>query len=292
MRGKSEEGIALIAVLWALTLLSIIAASLSWDARTNARIARNMADNAAARAAADAGIQRAILDLLGPGADLVPPGADRTLLADGTAYAWHFADSDVRISVQDESGKINLNDAPEALLAALLVSVGVDPDKSQSLADAIADFRDADNLTHLHGAEAADYRAAGLAWGPTNAPFEDVEELQQVLGMTADVYELVAPDLTVYTYGTKPHPRLVMELPTSSFRQVGSRYVLGVSGIAYSIRAEAKSSNGGAFVREAVVQMPDIGVVKMVVWREGAECRPPAPLKARVTTGVMGSSRS
>jgi hypothetical protein len=39
----------LVAVLWALTLLSIIAASLSLGTRTNARIARDIADNAAAR---------------------------------------------------------------------------------------------------------------------------------------------------------------------------------------------------------------------------------------------------
>jgi general secretion pathway protein K len=52
--GRTEDGIALIAVLWLLTLLSIIAAALSLETRSDARIARNMADVAAARAAADA----------------------------------------------------------------------------------------------------------------------------------------------------------------------------------------------------------------------------------------------
>ena len=79
------------------------------------------------------------------------------------------------------------------------MSVGVDPAKAQSLADAIADFRDPDDLPRLHGAEEADYRDAGLAWGPTNAPFQTVEDLQQVLGMTADIYRRVAPDLSVYS---------------------------------------------------------------------------------------------
>ena len=64
MRGRSEEGIALIAVLWTLTLLSLIAAALSFETRINDRVARNMADSAATRAAADAGIERAILDLV------------------------------------------------------------------------------------------------------------------------------------------------------------------------------------------------------------------------------------
>jgi hypothetical protein len=34
MRGRSEEGIALIAVLWTLTLLSVIAIALSLETRT------------------------------------------------------------------------------------------------------------------------------------------------------------------------------------------------------------------------------------------------------------------
>src|SRR4029077_8905250 len=98
------------------------------------------------------------------------------------------ANSTVHISVQDEASKIDLNQAPEALLAVLFESVGIDPDKAQSLADAIADFRDADNLTRPRGAEEAEYRSAGLARGPKNAPFQMTEELQQVLGMTAEIY--------------------------------------------------------------------------------------------------------
>jgi hypothetical protein len=41
-----------------------------------------------------------------------------------------FADCTVYISVRDEASKIDLNKAPEVLLAALFVSVGVDPAKA------------------------------------------------------------------------------------------------------------------------------------------------------------------
>jgi general secretion pathway protein K len=222
-RNRSEEGIALIAVLWALTLLSLVAAALIVETRTSTRVARNMADTAAARAAADAGIQRAILDL-------IAPKANKTFRADGMVYGWHFADSTVRISVQDVRGKVNLNRAQEGPLAALFSVGGVDPGTAQSLADAVADFRDVDDVKHRHGAERAEYRAAGLAWGPKNAPFQTVDELEQVLGMTAEIYERVATDLTIYTGAA------------------GSEYVPG-----YRIRADARSSNGGVFVREAMV---------------------------------------
>jgi general secretion pathway protein K len=245
MRTRSEEGIALIAVLWTLALLSLIAASLSWETLSVARVTRNMADRAAASAAADGGIRRAILDVT------AILGADtKKFRTDGTVYIWHFANNTVRISVQDELGKVNLNQAPEAILAALFGSVGVDPGKAQSLADAIADFRDPDNFKRANGAEEADYRAAGLAWGPKNAPFQGIEEIQQVLGMTAALYERVAPALTTYSAAHVPD-------------------LFGPPRRTYSIRAEAEAPNGASFAREAIVQLSEVTRVQILVWRQG-----------------------
>jgi general secretion pathway protein K len=270
MRGRSEEGIALIAVLYALTLLSIIAALLSFETRTEAGIARNVVDNAAVRASADAGIERTILDLIA-----APSTDNNKFRADGTVYNWRFANSTVRISVHDELGKVNLNQAPEAVLAAVLASVGVDQATAQSLADAIADFRDQDSFSRPVGAEEADYRAAGRAWGPKNAPFQALEELQQVLGMTAEIYERVAPHLTIYSGGAI-NPTLAGERLTSILRQAGFKYFVSSLGMAYSIRAEAKNSNGAVFVREAVVQLnlESTMPVRVLAWLDGAPMHP------------------
>jgi general secretion pathway protein K len=235
-----NEGIALIAVLWVLILLSIVAASVSRETRTDASVGRNMVDIAMARAAADAGIQRAILDL-------VPVANPKGFRADGRMYPWRFGSSTVKISIRNERTKIDLNHAPETVLSALFVSVGIDASKAQSLADAIADFRDADNFPHAHGAEAAEYVAAGLAWKPKNAPFETVEELQQVLGMTPQVYERAAPYLTTYY---PPAPPMFAEQAE-----------------AYSIRAEAKGAQGAAFVRVAIVQV-EAGNSQILYWRQ------------------------
>src|SRR5262245_9064033 len=88
---RSDTGFALIAVLWALTLLSLIASALSWETRASARIAHNMANQVAAREAADAGIQRVILNLM-----TYAPTAKKRFCADGTVYVWHFANHIVR----------------------------------------------------------------------------------------------------------------------------------------------------------------------------------------------------
>jgi general secretion pathway protein K len=267
MRDRRDEGIALIVVLWMLVLLSIIAAVLSLELHSSTGIARNMAENAAARVAADAGIQRAILDL---GASTGATDA-RRFRTDGTVYAWRFSNGTVQISVRDEASKIDLNTAPEALFAALFASVGVDRGKALSLADAIADFRDTDNLRHPSGAEEAEYRDAGLAWGPKNAPFQTVEELQQVLGVTPEIYQRVAPDLSVYSV-TATLPATADERLTRLLRQAGfNASPLATSPKAiFSIRAEAKTANGGLFVREAVVQPDQAQTVPWILsWRQG-----------------------
>jgi hypothetical protein len=130
------------------------------------------------------------------------------------------------------------------------VSVGVDQVKAQALAAAIADFRDADNFRRLGGAEEADYRAAGLAWGPKNAPFDSVDELQQVFGMTTQLYERVAPSLTTYS-----------AVETRDFFSLPPR--------AYSIHAQSQGPHGAAFVREAIVQFGGATPFRILDWRSG-----------------------
>ena len=249
MRSR-QNGIALIAVLWTLTLLSLIGITLAWESHTGSQIARNVVESASARAAADAGVERAILDLSSR------PGRTEAFRTDGTTYVWRFAECTVYISIRDEASKIDLNKAPPPLLAALFVSIGVSPEKAQSLADAIADFRDTDDMRRPSGAEASDYRDAGFAWGPKNAPFEVVEELQEVIGMRPEIYEKAAPDLSVYSLtstipataderlsGIVRRAGFIPQPPTASPRQ------------AFSIRAEARSANGATFVRNAIIQL-------------------------------------
>ncbi|RMD62072.1 MAG: general secretion pathway protein GspK, partial [Alphaproteobacteria bacterium] len=169
-----RRGIALISVLWVLTLLSLVAASFTLTSRTEINLARNLESNARAEALADAGVYVALQGLL-------DDDPERTWRTDGTVYGWRFADGEIRIALSDEGGKIDLNFASSDLLRRLFLAAGEDEARAAALADAVVDFRDPNDLRHLNGAEDFDYRAAGMAYGAKDGPFDAVEELRQVL---------------------------------------------------------------------------------------------------------------
>lgn len=189
---EREQGMALIVTLWVLTLLSLVSAAFMADSRTTSKLAWNLAENARAEALADAGLYRAI-------AALLDPDPARQPRVDGVTYRWRFGGGEILISIQDEAGKIDLNKASDQLLEGLFLSVGTEAGMAKKLVQAIRDFADEDQLKNADGAEDDDYRAVELMDGAKDAPFDTVPELQQVLGMNLDLYERVAPVLTVYS---------------------------------------------------------------------------------------------
>ena len=182
----ASRGLALVTVLWVLVLLALIAASFTMTARTEINLSRNLIENTKAEALADAGVYRAIQEL-------IEPDINKQWQADARTYQFDFGDGVVWISIQDEGGKIDLNQGADAHLRGLFLLVGLDEQASAALVDAIADFRDEDDLHRLNGAEDPDYAEAGLPYGAKDAPFEHVVELHQVLGMSPELYRKVAP---------------------------------------------------------------------------------------------------
>ena len=292
-RRRRERGVALIAVLWAVLLLTVIAGGFTRDARTTIRIAHNTVENARAEALADAGVTLAIDTLLGD----VGPGELRT---DGTIQTVMFDGARIMVSIQDEGGKINLNLAPVELIAGLFTMTGVDPARSMSLAAAVADWRDKDSARLPDGAEEAEYRAAGLTDGPRNGPFETVAELRQVLGVSEEIYEAVLPALTIYSRRpgidatTAPH-QVLTAIPGITDSEVdaimASRASVGgqettptltsgaVAGVFarsrqrfFSIRSEARTKGGSVFVRRAIIELLGRGglAYQIVEWGRGS----------------------
>lgn len=207
---------ALVLVLWFIALLSILALGFSRATRSDMTITRNLLQAARARHLADAAIERGIYRLLQPG----QPGF--TTLVRGEPVAFELDGARLSYRIQDENGKINLNRAPPRMLRGLLEALGAE--QPVAVADAILDWRDSDDLRRDSGAEAGDYRAAGRIVLPTNRPFQNIAELQQVLGVSAGLYRRLAPFVTVSSFGSRINresaPReVLMALPGISSTQ-------------------------------------------------------------------------
>jgi general secretion pathway protein K len=290
---RRQGGVALVLVLWVITLLAVIAGNFAFSMRGEAQIARNLISTAQAKAQADAGVQRAWFELLKPPTDL------QRWQGNGVAHEFALDGAVVRVSIQDESGKIDLNTASDPLLQGLFKSVGLSEEFSLALLDAVVDWRDPDKLKRLHGAEDDDYRAAGKSYVPSNAPFQTVDELQRVLGMTPNLYRKLAPALTVYSglpgFNSAVAPReVLLALPgvnpamveqywvqrqslltsgqmAAAFAGAGA-FASASPGIpAYMARSEAKMADGTVFVRQAMARLSQDPKrpVTVLAWGEG-----------------------
>jgi general secretion pathway protein K len=287
-----ERGVALIMVLWVLALLSVLAVGFASNARTELLIVRNQIEAARARAVAEAGISLAILELTQVSPEL-------RWIADGREHVLAYGESRIRVSVQDEAGKIDINQAPDELLDGLFRSVGVDFDSASRLVDAIADWKDPDDLRRLAGAEAADYRAAGLPYAPRNGPFLTVDELRLVLGMTPALFARIRPFVTVHSRSARINPltapaevirslpglmleqadlyvamRAELEMPQASMLPAllgAERYLAPLSPQTFTIRSQGDTARGGSFIREAVVALTRTPAApyRLLEWRQG-----------------------
>jgi type II secretory pathway component PulK len=188
---RGERGIALVAVLGFLAVMSLIAIGIVGASRTTVVNASRSLVRVQAQAAVESAVNQAIAELV----------AARTLVPDIVA-APRRVDVDgftVVVSARPEHTKIDLNYADATLLAIMFRAGGADPDTAQSLAAAVEDWRDGDDLLHLKGAERRDYEEAGLKYGPANAFFADIAELRLVRGVTQRLFDCLRPELTIYS---------------------------------------------------------------------------------------------
>jgi general secretion pathway protein K len=188
---RRSDGFALIIVLWILVLVAFIFTHVIASGRTEISIARNLLANAVARAAADGAISEAIFNQLDPGPTQRWPidGRERQLL---------IGDCRVVVRLENEAWWINPNTASPTLLEALLRVTGRDAESAHRLATAISEWVGSVAVARRRSLVFADYRAAGLDYGPPGAPLETLDELGRVLGMTTATLEAMRPHLTLF----------------------------------------------------------------------------------------------
>ncbi len=187
-----QTGVALVLVLWVISLLIIMAGSFALSMRRESAITSVVKSNAQASAVAESGL--AIAELM-----LLDTDANKAWRTDGSVYEILATDAKIRIRLFSEAGKVDINKADQRSLQNLLINAPMDEEQQSKLLGAILDWRDPDDLVNINGAEKAEYQEAGLNYGPKNKPFDSIDELQLILGMDKYVYAWLEPLVTVYS---------------------------------------------------------------------------------------------
>jgi len=194
-----SRGVVLIVVLWILVLLSITVGFYSVLARTETLQSRFLFDVTQARYAAEAGLHRAVFEMRNP-------DFQTRWVPDGRPYLMEFGGAVIEMQITDVSGRIDLNRTPADLMAEFLISRGLGDERAWQISDAIEDWRDPDDLPRLYGAEIDEYDAASYPYGPANQPFQSVDELQQVIGMSFELFQRLEGLITVHGRGGQVNP--------------------------------------------------------------------------------------
>lgn len=207
MRARgNERGIALVVVLWVGLLVAAIAGAFILDTRTSTRLTRNFLDNAQARALADGGVHIAIFEL-------TRSDRERGWERDGRIYQRTVPGGTLHIAIENEAGKIDINNADDDILEGLFRSVGLADEEARSLVDSM------ERVRRGGGVREELFRAAGVPSDRINSLvnnarsagngnsnrrrvgsriFQSVDSLGQVPGMTASLYARLRPALTIY----------------------------------------------------------------------------------------------
>jgi general secretion pathway protein K len=260
---------AILYVLWGLGLLAMIAVSFLGTGNISYALSHTGLETARHQAAVEASVARAVLAL-------TDPRPDRRWRVDGVPQEFAWEDTPMRVAIQDELGLIDLNQADQGLLTGLFRAAGLNATDAAGLTDRVLDWRDPNPARRLNGAKEREYRAAGLSYGPRDGPFQSVDELQLVMGMTKEFYARVKPAITVYSGRPFIDPKFapqqtLLALPAMNAQAaavaIAARNSSGprngildpgipLGGRAFTVRTEL-ATDRGVYVHETVIRLTD-----------------------------------
>lgn len=193
----SENGFSMILVLLIVALLMIIAAEFMYTIRVESGSTRNFKDEVTAHALAVAGINKAVAEILGD-YDIVGVDGDGSLVfykkdsglapPERAAQRFPLGPGMVSYSIADVNSKLNLNEAKREMIVELLRVTGQADAPADIIADSVLDWKDPNHEYHLNGAEDDYYSSLPQPYSAKDGPFETIEELQLVRGMSKEIF--------------------------------------------------------------------------------------------------------
>ena len=189
------RGIALIIVMIAIFVLSVMAAGFAYSMKVEAKLAQNAENEEQLLWLGRSGVELARWVLAqekcpydslnqvwagGMGSDCETNGP----LAGISLDNYQIGDGTVSLKIVDLERKVNVNTAGPAVLQQALNLMGVSADEMAIISDSILDWIDADDAPHLSGAESDYYQRLTPPYYAKNAPIDDLSELLLVRGIS------------------------------------------------------------------------------------------------------------
>ncbi len=201
-RTRRDRGVALVIVLFLSAVLTLLLYAFLREMQVEHRLAAGAGEERQARHLAWSGIEKAVAILEAERDPVSGPAASwwdnptewyeqelSVVDAEGRtapAGAWSLLragqdpDGKCHFGIADESSRVNLNLAPRDVLMKL-------PGMTAEIADAILDWRDADENITGSGAENGHYQSLTPPYACKNGNFDSVEELLHVKGVTPEL---------------------------------------------------------------------------------------------------------
>lgn len=267
-RISEDDGYAIIVAVVALAFFAFVALGLTSSTRATIGYAQAVVTRARLRAAVDAGLAAAVHGLA-----IDNRGLRWTI--DGRPHDFMLDDLHIRIEVEDEYGKIPINEIDETQVRAMFELAGASGRDLDIVTDSFLDWRDDDDEVRPNGAEVKYYLPRGYT--PRNGALLSLGELLRIRGVTPEIYAKIAPAATIWSsqggafneQTAQPFALSVMQgggLDSAAVIQrkrelAGQRTAIDISenisliGHPLTVRVVASDGQGGLFHRNYIIQL-------------------------------------
>ena len=186
---RKKRGSVLVMVLWVLTLLTMIVSYYSSQVRIMHNASSYLFNTTKGRMAAFSVLSMVARHMTESEENATSLNESLTIVPN-TKYSTYVGKTRVDFVVENESGKIDLNQVKEEFLRGFMrFLIGEkNPRKADTLTDGILDWRDNDKLTRTNGAEDNVYNDKDPPYYAANSVFRSVEELRLINGVTDKLF--------------------------------------------------------------------------------------------------------
>jgi len=247
-----QSGFALVAVIWTLGLITLLGMAVIVGARYRTKTSSNYASVTAAEMAAESAVNLAIATALAATPEQAVNFPLRCRLPGGERAT---------ITVEEETGKIDLNTASPTALTRFFTALTGDQSRGMRITAQITEFRKP--------------KAQGtLAATPAEARFTTVMQLDQLDGMSPRLFRAALRHVTVRS--GRPEPDMeaaspaLLRLLNVEPKHTNVKRGLPLGG-SVTIRADISAADGARFIREALVSLEGGNGRPYVIreWRRG-----------------------